>query len=59
MKLNAKINEIEVFLEKILKEPSFKNDISLFTGIGGAPIFFFLLYKYKNDESYLLSLIHI
>ncbi|WP_029297077.1 lanthionine synthetase C family protein [Chryseobacterium hispalense] len=53
MKLNAKINEIEVFLEKILKEPSFKNDISLFTGIGGAPIFFFLLYKYKNDESYL------
>lgn len=53
MKLNAKINEIESFLEKILEEPSFKNDISLFTGIGGAPIFFFLLYKYKNDEYYL------
>lgn len=53
MKLNAKINEIELFLGKILKEPSFKNDISLFTGIGGAPIFFFLLYKYKNDEYYL------
>lgn len=53
MNLSNKINEIEDFLDGILQNPSYNNDISLFTGIGGAPIFYALLYEYKKDKKYL------
>ncbi|MFP3591347.1 lanthionine synthetase LanC family protein [Chryseobacterium sp. SIMBA_038] len=53
MDISNKINEIEIFLDEILENPLYNKNLSLFSGIGGVPIFYGLLHKYKSDQKYI------
>lgn len=48
--VSKKVFEIEKMLSKF---PVKENNFSLFTGIGGLPIFYFLLFQYTKDSKYV------
>ncbi|KMQ67694.1 hypothetical protein ACM39_12635 [Chryseobacterium sp. FH2] len=53
MTIEKKILDIENTINEIWDKKPFVSDLSLFTGIGGIPIFYYMLYKYKNQPEYL------
>ncbi|MGA9211558.1 lanthionine synthetase LanC family protein [Kaistella sp.] len=48
-----KIHEIESYIKETWNKEPYVSDLSLFTGVSGVPIFYYMLYQYTNESKYL------